>query len=160
MTLMVREARLEDRPALADFMAALQDFEREIEPNRQPGGEIADRHLAALEGWAAGHPGGGVLVAELDGRVAGFIVTGIDIEPGDYVLPGNRLVGRLSDLWVAPEARGRHVARALVAAAEARFQAAGINRAEVSAVQRNVVALRLYSALGYAPYEVTLAKQL
>jgi GNAT superfamily N-acetyltransferase len=61
---------------------------------------------------------------------------------------------------VAPEARGRHGARALVAAAEARFRVGGINRAEVSAVQRNAVALRLYSALGYAPYEVTFAKQL
>lgn len=156
----VREALVEDRPVLVGFMAQLQDFERALEPNRQPGAEIAERHLAALEGWAAGHSGGGVLVAEINGRVAGFIVVGIDAELGDYVLAPNRLVGRISDLWVEPAARGRGVARALVAAVEARLNAAGIARAEVTAVQGNAAALRLYAALGYAPYEVTLGKGL
>jgi GNAT superfamily N-acetyltransferase len=160
MSVIVRAARPGDRPVLVGFMAALQDFERAIEPNRVPGPGMADRHLAALEGWAAEHPGGSVLVAEAEGRAVGFIVTGVDEELGDYVLPENRLVGRLSDLWVAPGARGRGAARALIAAAEARLRAAGINRAEVTAVVRNAEAQRLYAALGYAPYEVTLGKAL
>jgi len=156
----VREALPADRPALVGFMAALQEHERALEPNRVPGPGMADRHLAALESWAAEHPGGSVLVAELDGRLAGFIVTGVDEELGDYVLPHNRLVGRLSDLWVEPGARGKGVARALIAAAEERLRAAGIRRAEVTAVQGNGEAQRLYAALGYGPYEVTLAKGL
>lgn len=160
MRVAVRAARPEDRPALVAFMAALQDFERELEANRNPGPGMADRHLAALEGWAAGHPGGSVLVAEAGGQVIGFLVTGIDEELGDYVLPQNRLVGRLSDLWVAPGARGQGAARALIAAAEARLKAAGVKRAEVTAVQGNAAALELYARLGYAPYEVTLAKGL
>jgi len=165
MTVSVRAAEPRDRPALVAFMAALQDFERGLEANRVPGPAMADRHLAALEGWAAEHPGGSVLVAEVAGGVdgflvAGFLVTGIDEELGDYVLPANRLVGRLSDLWVVPEARGQGVARALVAAAENRLKAAGVNRAEVTAVHGNRAALQIYEGLGFAPYEVTLGKGL
>lgn len=160
MTVTVRDARPGDRPALVGFMAALQDFERGIEANRKPGAEIADGHLAALEAWVAERPGGGVLVAESDGRPAGFLLFGVHDEFGDYVLEWNRRLGLLSDLWVEPWARGRGVARALIAAAEARLRAAGIARAELAMVDGNLQARRLYEALGYAAYQVTLAKQL
>ena len=156
----VREARPGDRPALVRFMAELQDFERALEPNRQPGPEIADRHFAALEGWVAEHPGAATLVAEVDGRPAGFLLFGVVEEFGDYVLPQNRAFGMLSDLWVGPDARGKGVARSLIAAAEARLKAAGITRVEVTAVPGNTTALRLYAELGYGPYQVTLSKAL
>ncbi len=156
----VREARPEDRPALVGFMAAFQDFERELEPNRAPGAEMAERHLAALEAWAAEHPGGGVLVAEAETALAGFIIFGVEQEFGAYVPEETRSVGRISDLWVEPASRGRGIARALIAAAEGRLRTAGLKRVEITAVAGNAGALRLYRALGYGPYHVTLAKRL
>jgi hypothetical protein len=83
--MILREARTEDRPVLVGFMAALQDFERGMEPNRLPGAEMADRHLAVLEAWAQAHPCGGLLVAEVEGSLAGFIIFGVEEEFGTYV---------------------------------------------------------------------------
>jgi ribosomal protein S18 acetylase RimI-like enzyme len=158
--MILREARTEDRPALVGFMTALQDFERGMEPNRLPGAEMADRHLAALEAWAQAHPGGGLLVAEVEGSLAGFIIFGVEEEFGTYVPEETQCLGRISDLWVKPGTRGRGIARALIAAAEKRFRTAGLARSEVTAVHGNSEALRLYKALGYCPYHVTLAKKL
>jgi ribosomal protein S18 acetylase RimI-like enzyme len=158
--MILRAALPEDRPALVAFMAALQDFEHEIEPNRTPGAEMAGKHLAGLEAWAAEHPGGGVLVAEIGGALAGFIIFGVTEEFGELVPPETRLLGQISDLWVAPTARGRGIASALVDAAEARFREAGLKRVEISALAGNTQAQRLYESLGYGPYHVTLAKGL
>ena len=158
--LAIRDAVAADRPALVGFMARLQDHERASEPNRPPGAAIAEAHFAALEDWVAAHPAGGILVAERGGRLAGFLLFGIDEALGHYVLPENRLAGSLSDLWVEPEARGQGTARALIAAAEARLKAAGIARVEVTALSRNEAAIRLYQRLAYRPYQVTLAKAL
>lgn len=156
--LIVRDARAEDRPALVRFMASLQDFERAIEPNRTPGAEMADGHLAYLEGWAA--ETGGVLVAELEGALAGFAVWGTEDEGGSHVPAGTRTYGAVSDLWIEPGQRGRGIARALIAEVEDRLRARGIGQLQITAVAGNDQALRLYRALGYADYEVTLAKTL
>jgi GNAT superfamily N-acetyltransferase len=141
-------------------MAALQDFECEIEPNRTPGAAMADEHLAVLESWAAEHPGGGVMVAEVDGRLAGFAISGASTHRGTYLPPETRTVGWISDLWVEPGFRASGIARALIAAAEARFRAAGLKRMEIAAVAGNAVALRLYESLGYSHSEITLSKRL
>ena len=158
--MILREAVPEDRPALVCFMAALQDFERGLEPNRTPGAEMADEHLAVLESWAAEHPGGGVLVAEVDGRLAGFAISGASTDRGTYLPPDTRTVGWISDLWVEPDFRASGIAGKLIAAAEARFRAAGLKRMEIAAVAGNAVALRLYESLGYSRYEITLSKRL
>lgn len=157
---LIRDARDADRPRLVAFMAALQEFERATEPNRTPGPEMAESHIDALIGWAGEHPGGSVLVAEMGSRVAGFLITGVKEELGTYVPEPARLVGDLSDLWVEPEFRGRGVARALVAEAEARLRATGIARVEVSALPTNADALALYRRLGYADCLVTLERDL
>lgn len=157
---LIRDARDADGPRLEAFMAALQDFERAIEPNRTPGAEMAASHVAALIGWAGEHPGGSVLVAEVSGEVAGFLITGIVHELGTYVPEDARIVGDLSDLWVEPAFRGRGIARALIAGAEARLRAAGIRRVQVSAVPGNAAALALYRRLGYGACIVTFARTL
>ncbi|HUS54366.1 MAG TPA: GNAT family N-acetyltransferase [Thermohalobaculum sp.] len=158
--MIVRNARPLDRPTLVRFMAALQEFERGLEANRTPGGEMAEGHLTALESWAAEHPAGGVLVAKIANQLVGFIIFGVDRAMGTYVPEKTRSVGRISDLWVEPDHRGCGVTRALIDAAEARLRGAGLKRVEIYAVAGNANALRLYQALGYGPYEVSLAKRL
>jgi ribosomal protein S18 acetylase RimI-like enzyme len=158
--MIVRDARPEDRPALVRFMAALQEFERGLEPNRTPGVEMANSHLSVLEAWVAEHPGGGVLVAESEDQPVGFILFGVDQEMGTYVPEETRSMGRISDLWVEPASRGSGAARALISAAEARLREAGLKRVEIYAVAGNARAIKLYQTLGYGPYEVSLAKGL
>lgn len=147
-----------DRPALVAFMARLQDHERTIEPNRAPGDEIADRHLAVLEAWAG--EGGGILVAEEAGVARGFAVWGLVEEDGFHVAPANRRYGAISDLWVEPGARGAGIGAALIETVEQRLRTVGIGRIELTALAANGDAIRLYRRLGYGPYELTLAKAL
>lgn len=158
--MIIREATPADRPTLVGFMSALQEAERALEPNRAPGPDIADSHLASLERWVAKKPGGGVLVAELDGALAGFLVAAVIVDTGTYLPPETRTFGWISDLWVEPQARGNGIGRALIAAAEARLRAAGIGRVELAAVVGNADALALYERLGYRRYEVSLSKTL
>ena len=158
--MIIRNATPQDRPALVRFMSELQEAERALEPNRAPGPEVADSHLAALEDWTARHPGGSVLVAEAKGALIGFLVAGVTTDTGTYLPPETRTHGWISDLWVEPNARGRGVGRALVAAAEDRFRAAGLTRVELAAVVGNIEAIRLYEHLGYGRYEISLGKNL
>lgn len=58
------------------------------------------------------------LVAVEGPAVVGFALTRVD--PGDGLLPG--LVGELAEFYVAPEARGRGISRALAAAAVDRLR--------------------------------------
>ena len=158
--MIIRDAIPQDRPVLVRFMAALQEVERKLEPNRAPGDEIADSHLAALETWSAERPGGAIMVAEENGRLLGFLVSGIETEAGTYLPPATRSYGWISDLWVEPDARGLGTGRALIAEAEERLRAAGLTRVGLAAVVGNTGAAALYEHLGYAPYEITLAKAL
>ena len=157
---LIRDARPEDRPRLIAFMAALQDLERETEPNRTPGAECGPSHLAALEAWAAQDPAGGVLVAEAGKQPVGFLVFGVEEELGTYVPKETRRVGNLSDLWIKPGFRGIGIARTLIAAAEARLRNAGLTRVEVSTLPDNAAARALYRRLGYADCLITLARRL
>ncbi|MEM9736541.1 MAG: GNAT family N-acetyltransferase [Pseudomonadota bacterium] len=156
----IRDARPADRPVIIRFMAALQDFERALEPHRADGAEMAEAHLTAMEAWLSAHPAGAQLVAEEEGRVVGWLLSGIEEPDGAMVPAFARQTGWIRDLWVEPEARGKGVARALIAAAEARFLAHGIRRIELAAVAGNTRAISLYRALGFADYELTLGKTL
>ena len=100
------------------------------------------------------------MVAKVADQLAGFIIFGVDRAMGTYVPEETRSVGRISDLWVEPEHRGCGIARALIDAAEVRLRGAGLKRVEIYAVAGNAKAVRLYQALGYGPYEVSLAKPL
>lgn len=55
----------------------------------------------------------------------------------------------IADLYVDPERRGRGVARALTAAAEAAAHAAGAERAALKVLAGNDAALAFYEAAGY-----------
>lgn len=158
--MILRDATRADRPAVIGFMAALQDFEREREPHRRPGAEMAEQHYETLEDWVALHPAGGSVLAEIEGRIAGWILFAVERQDGFMVPEFARLTGWISDLWVAPADRGAGVASALIAEAEGRFTAHGIRRIEIAAVVANQHAIALYERLGYAPYELTLGKTL
>ncbi len=158
--LIVDAAQPADSAQLTEMMAALQDFEGTLDPNRLPGADCAADHVAALLDWS-GETGGAALIARSSRRViAGFLIFGVETEFGHFVLPENQRVGQLSDIYVVPEWRRMGVARRLIEAAEARLAAAGVHRAEVSALVANVAAISAYEAAGYRPSYVTCAKAL
>ncbi|MFI7277514.1 GNAT family N-acetyltransferase [Streptomyces sp. NPDC049879] len=83
-----------------------------------------------------------LLLAEVDGALAGTVIAGFD---------GWRC--HLYRLAVAPEVRRRGVATALLDAAEARFAALGGRRADAMVLRRNEVAHHAWGARGYRAEE-------
>ena len=57
----------------------------------------------------------------------------------------------ISDLWVAPEAQGRGVGAALLAALEEAIAIAGFSHSELETYAGNAGAVRFYSRQGYEP---------
>jgi ribosomal protein S18 acetylase RimI-like enzyme len=83
-------------------------------------------------------------VAEVEGRVAGFVAVGAvqhaDPEPG---------LGELLALYVDPPAQGAGLGRALLAAGEDRLRALGHDRAVLCVFVRNERARAFYAAHGW-----------
>lgn len=86
------------------------------------------------------------VVAELDGRVAGYANYAV-FEPASHCAIGN--------VVVAPDARRRGIARFLVGTLAERAQAEyRIPEVRIGAHAGNPAALLLYAAMGFEPYEV------
>ncbi|MFW5832709.1 MAG: N-acetyltransferase family protein [Pseudomonadota bacterium] len=158
-SVLIREARSDDQEALVGLMAELQEAERALEPDRAPGAEIARSHLHFLLGEVAA-TGGFVVVAEVSGRVAGFLLILVETDGGTYVRPECRRHAAVADLVVTADARGRGIGRALLAAAEERVRTAGLASIRLALLADNAAAERLYRRLGYRRYEVVMRKRL
>lgn len=95
------------------------------------------------------------MAEDAGGQAFGFVTCRLDEDqPEDNPV---RLV--ISDLVVVPEARGRGVARGLVAAVEGHARRVGAGRIKVSALTGNAVADATYRALGFAPMLLTYERE-
>ncbi|MFD8237084.1 GNAT family N-acetyltransferase [Streptomyces sp. NPDC059696] len=84
------------------------------------------------------------LVAELDGRLAGYVQLGFPTP-----LDSNRHVRQIQGLAVAEEARGRGTGRALVRAAVDEARRRGARRLTLRVLGHNTAARALYEAEGF-----------
>ena len=69
-------------------------------------------------------------------------------------------IGHVHHVWVEPRARGRGVARALLADAEAWFREQGVGWVELSYQPTNKVAAKAWATLGFEPYRVYARKMI
>jgi ribosomal protein S18 acetylase RimI-like enzyme len=109
-------------------------------------GEESSQPERAWRDWAAGRWRGGTAKAFASLDVAGDVVgtaTGaeFDAEPG---------VGRLYAMWVAPDARGAGIGRALVDAVVEWSRARGCSRLVLAVTETNERARHFYEARGFA----------
>jgi ribosomal protein S18 acetylase RimI-like enzyme len=125
---MIREATLDDVPALVELEARCFDYDR-ISAR-------SFRHFLT-------HGNDDLLVAELDGAIAGYCVT---------LFHRNTSLARLYSIAVDPDTRGRRVGRNLVLAAEARALDRGTTRMRLEVHQNNAYAQQLYASLGYREF--------
>lgn len=161
MNYTIREAVPLDRPSLVHLMAALQDFERSLHPNRSDGRAIASGHLAYLEQTVKSCKGR-ILIAENFDGVLGFLVCFVETaSEGDlHVVDAERRVGYISDLYVKQEGRSKGVGTALIYAAETHFKAMGLSKLRLTVLAQNQSARAMYESLGYKPYEVIYERSL
>lgn len=137
----IRSAVAADAAAIAGLMGQLGYEASEA---------LVVRKLAIL----AAQAGDNVLLAEVDGRVAGVISLHV-LE----LFHAEGRIGRITSLVVDAGQRGRGVGEALVAAADRFFTGQGCVRAEVTSGDHRPAAHAFYAAQGYAPDERRFLKR-
>jgi ribosomal protein S18 acetylase RimI-like enzyme len=152
----IRQAGAADRPQLLRAVIELQDHERRLHATRLPSAEIADAYLAWLESRAL--DSGAILVAEIEGRFAGFASGWIEQDDNIAETPDSNRFGLISDICVMPAYRGRHIAAGLLAGLEQHFDAAGVTRLRIASLAVNRAARTCYERAGFAPYEILYEK--
>jgi deazaflavin-dependent oxidoreductase (nitroreductase family) len=134
----VRPGRLDDQDALTELEAAAwspqSGFPSVIEAGREK-----DRAFFNAENPPEAH-----LVAELDGRVVGYV----RLKP-PTPLPENAHVMYIAGLAVQPAARGQGVAAAMLAASEQQALDHGARKLSLRVLSSNHPAIRLYERLGF-----------
>ncbi len=155
---MIRVSRKSDVPGLVSCMRELQEHERRIESDRRPGARMARPYVKWLVGEAL-RCRGRIFVADVGGRVAGFVAVWplIDREPRLVV---QRRSAYISDLVVLAAHRRRGIARALMERAERFARARGVRQVLLGVLERNRGARGLYRALGYGAYARYLRKSI
>jgi GNAT superfamily N-acetyltransferase len=144
--------------SLRECVVELQDFEHRIDPRIPPGIDIVDDFIPRML-HRCGQCDGKVLIAEVDGEVAGFAtilskVRNEDPEEGDYEY------GLLSDLMVAERFRKQGIGRQLLDAAEVFATARGVRWLKIGVLAANQAANQLYSSMGYSSIYVEREKDL
>jgi ribosomal protein S18 acetylase RimI-like enzyme len=141
MTVVIRDARADDAPAIAPLLETL--------------GYASDPDLIRQR-WATllkTDPTARVLVGEVDGQVLG--VAALHVTP---VLHRPTPVGRVTALAVLPASQGTGVGRALIEAAERHFAATGLERIEITSGLSHRPAYDFYRHLGYEDHGLRFAK--
>ncbi len=151
-----------DREPLRACVVELQESERRIEPGLPAGETMADDYLAILFRQCTKFDGK-VFVAEIDlpggPTVAGFVGVLPSIVPEAPDEDQTRY-GYVSDLVVLAPYRQRGIGRALLDHAEAFVQNAGSSILRLTVFRKNRVASELYRKMGFADYQVQMAKKL
>ena len=139
--LKIRTAVETDTPLILQFIRDLSVYERMED-------EVEADEALLRQSLFGERPAAEVLIAELDGRPAGFAL---------YFHNFSTFVGRpglyLEDVFVKPEMRGRGVGRRLLARLAAIGVERGCGRFEWSVLDWNEPAIRFYVALGAKPMD-------
>jgi ribosomal protein S18 acetylase RimI-like enzyme len=133
----VRPARLADHAALTELEAIAWSAESGF-----PSTMGADQRNATF--FDARNPPEAFLVAELNGRVAGYI----RLKPPTK-LPENAHVIQVQGLAVHPDARRHGVAAGLLDAAEEMLRERGTRKLTLRVLSTNEAAIRLYERHGF-----------
>ncbi|MEQ8443821.1 MAG: GNAT family N-acetyltransferase [Alphaproteobacteria bacterium] len=160
MSYRVRPAAGNDRPVLIRFMAALQDVEHALHPDRPAGAGSSEAHLDYLIAECAANDSQVVLAVGADGTPVGFAIWMVEDFGGHYVLPEHRNVGWVSDIWIEPAHRGRNILDLFLTAAEDHFRALGISRLMLAYLRGNEGARLAYERRGFTAYETILERDI
>jgi ribosomal protein S18 acetylase RimI-like enzyme len=82
----------------------------------------------------------GIFVAELDGRIVGFISTWQDREAG---------IGHIPNLSLEADVRGQGLGRQLIEFVLQHFRASGLTHAKIETLEHNAIGEHLYTSLGF-----------
>lgn len=148
----------QERAVLVDAVAALQDFERSVEPRLPEGAAVAARYVDAMVQRCMAFRGA-IFLAERKGEVAGFCCVLARVTDS-ALADGQRTYASLGELFVYPAFRGQGAARALMSVAQAFARDGGSAALRVQVLAANEGARATYEQLGFRPRLLELEKSL
>ena len=148
-----------DHAAIVDFAAAIQEHERVLVPALRTGEEIKASYTERILARVA-ERNGLILVARDGDRAVGFACAWVDEDSDPLLRDEARHHAYVSDIYVAPEARRRGVARRLLDAIATEMRRRGCRRIRICSKATNAEALACYDDCGFRAYEVILEKPL
>lgn len=155
----VREARLPaDEPAILSFIDGLQDYEAAFEPDRRRDPDFAVEHWREVQ-YRCAEKHGILLIAEDEGKPVGWAFAH-DQNAELFVVAPERCHGYLAEIFLMPQARGKGLGRALIAACEDWARGRGHKLLTIGVLAKNPGAIRAYEGTGYEPYVVTMRRYL
>lgn len=139
-----RLANEADFPILMEFYTKLNQFFYQVGyrlPHPENVGEVwLDSFRRTLGRFSR------VDIAEIDGRVVGFMLCRIKRVPA-YM--GGVLVGELSDMWIEPEARRLGIGDKLSRLALNWLREQGVHSVEIQVLRDNEASWKLYERMGF-----------
>ncbi len=142
--MVIRTYRPEDREVLKDittrsFQSVTIEHDIEARFGLTNGKDWAYRKRKHIDEDCSANPDG-VFVAEIDGRVVGYITT---------LIEHDTLIGRIPNVAVDTGFHGRGIGRKLIEAALAYFRQQGMAYAKIETLEQNQVGRHLYPSLGF-----------
>ena len=137
-------------------MAELQSFELSIEGNRVQPEAVRGKYIDGLYA-ACGRTRGTILVAEIEGRMVGFVCILSRVE-SEVMVELIREYAYITDLVVLEPHRRSGIGAELMREAEYYARSRGASRIRVGVLAANSAAHALYRKLGYSDREVILEK--
>ena len=136
MSVVVRDARREDAPAIVALIAALAEFESLPGPDADAAARLVEHGFGARPHFES-------LVAEADGAIVAYAIFFTT-----YSTFRMRPTLFLEDIFVHPDARRRRIATKLMETLRARAIERGCGRFEWMVLDWNAGAQALYAKLG------------
>ncbi len=155
---LIRDMEDRDRESVIDLIWQLNRFEDAISRDRAPGRKAAAAGLARNRRRMAEH-GGVELVAELGGRVVGYLLCVIETAQ-PYVREDYARHAYIAELVIDEARRGQGLGPRLIAEAESFARSQGMPSIFIGVLAGNDPADRLYERLGYGTYAIERVKRL
>jgi len=154
----IREFQTADTEQVEACIAAMGDYERRIDERCLPGHAVRGWYLTYLQAECAAKQGK-ILVAEVDGEIAGFAAVQARVPNEDNDEEAYEYA-YISDVAVLEAHRNKGIGRALIAAAEDFAVAAGARWLRISVLAQNPIARPLYERCGFGERVVEFEKDL
>jgi ribosomal-protein-alanine N-acetyltransferase len=116
------------------------DIDQILEIERSSFNHYDAYSLADFERWYHYNPDL-CIVAEVNGRIAGYVIS--------RILPG---IGDLASLAINPAYRRRGIGTALLDAIERRVKAYGVNEINLEVRKTNLIGLTFWQNMGFSPF--------
>jgi GNAT superfamily N-acetyltransferase len=155
---LVRDMEDADREVVIDLIWQLNLYEDKISHDRAPSRKAAAGGLAGNRRRMNEH-GGVELVAEVDGKVVGYLLCVIE-EAEPYIHDRFSMCAYIAELVIAEGQRGKGLGQMLIRAAEDFARGRDMPSIFIGVLAGNQPAGRLYEHLGYATYSIERMKRL